>query len=196
MLRRGVWSFLALATVLSSAFLWQLTGRIVKEASVDDARPADAIIVFGAAEYRGKPSPVLRARLDHALDLYRKGIAKLIITTGGAGGDPLYTEGEVGRTYLSKQGVPVESIIVESEGESTAQSSIAAAEMMKRMGLRTCVVVSDGYHIYRAKRMLQEHGMVAYGSPRPGKKSSEWEQRWLCFRQAVGYGLWSVGIRL
>jgi uncharacterized SAM-binding protein YcdF (DUF218 family) len=191
-----VWSLLALAAVLSSAFLWRLTGRIVAESSLDEARPVDAIIVFGAAEYRGRPSPVLKARLDHALDLYRKGIARLIITTGGAGGDPLYTEGEVGRAYLSKHGVPVESIIVESEGESTAQSSIASAEIMKRMGLRTCVVVSDGYHVYRAKRMLQEHGVIAYGSPRPGKIGSDWEQRWLCFRQAVGYGLWSLGIRI
>jgi uncharacterized SAM-binding protein YcdF (DUF218 family) len=196
MLRRGVWSLLALAAVFSSAFLWRLTGQIVAESSLDEARPVDAIIVYGAAEYRGKPSPVLKARLDHALELYQRGIARLIITTGGAGGDPLYTEGEVGRNYLSKRGVPVESIIVESEGESTAQSSIAAAEIMKRMGLRTCVVVSDGYHIYRAKRMLQEHGVVAYGSPRPGKSLSNWEQRWLCFRQAVGYGLWSVGIRI
>ncbi|MBL8229358.1 MAG: YdcF family protein [Bryobacterales bacterium] len=196
-MRRGVWILLVLAMAVSGAALWQLTGKIVQESSIDEARPTDAIIVYGAAEYRGRPSPVLKARLDHALDLYRRGIAPLIITTGGAGGDPLYTEGEVGRTYLGKNGVPVEAIIVESESESTAQSSIAVSEIMKRMGLRTCVVVSDGYHIYRAKRMLQERGVTAYGSPRPNKNANgEWEQRWLCFRQAVGYGLWSVGIRI
>ncbi|MCS7025992.1 MAG: YdcF family protein [Bryobacteraceae bacterium] len=196
-MKRGLGIFFVLVLSVCAAELWRLTGEIARESSLDEARPVDAIVVYGAAEYRGKPSPVLKARLDHALDLYRRGIAPRIITTGGAGGDPLYTEGEVGRSYLSQHGVPVESIVVESESETTAQSSLAVAEIMKRMGLRTCVVVSDGYHIYRAKRMLQQRGVVAYGSPRPMKHSGkDWEQRWLFFRQAVGYGLWSMGIRL
>lgn len=195
-MKRWFWIPILVGIGVSALFLWRLTGEIVQQSSLEEARPSDVIVVFGAAEYRGRPSPVLRARLDHALDLYRRHLAPLIITTGGAGGDPIYTESEVGRTYLSKNGVPVESIVIESEGESTAQSSIAVAEIMQRMGLRSCIVVSDGYHIYRAKKMLQAHGLTVYGSPRPSKPSGEWQKRWLCFRQAVGWGLWTVGIRI
>ena len=90
------------------------------------------------------------------------------MTTGGAGGDPVFTEGGVGRTYLMSMGVPAESIIVENEGESTVQSTAMAGEIMRRMGLRSVIVVSDGYHIYRVKRMLQFRGLTVYGSPREG----------------------------
>src|SRR5579864_6236050 len=93
--------------------------RIGQQSTRDEAQPADVILVLGAAEYRGRPSPVLRARLDHALELYRQRLAPLILTTGGAGGDPVFTEGAVGRSYLSSHGVPAEAIIVETEGETT-----------------------------------------------------------------------------
>src|SRR5438128_3004681 len=92
------------------------------QATVDEVQPADVIIVLGAAEYRGKPSPVLQGRLNHALLLYLRGLAPYVLTTGGAGGDPVYTEGEVGRAYLTRRGVPPEAILVEPEGSTTAQS--------------------------------------------------------------------------
>ncbi len=111
--------------------------EIQQQSQIDEAQPADAIIVLGAAEYRGKPSPVLEARLNHALFLYLKGMAPRIITTGGAGGDPVFTEGSVGRSYLAKHGVPPEAIVVEREGESTAQSVAAVVEIMRRMNLRS-----------------------------------------------------------
>src|SRR3984885_13557585 len=133
--------------------------EIQQESLIDEAQPADAIIVLGAAEYRGKPSPVLEARLKHALWLYLKGLAPRIITTGGAGGDPVFTEGSVGRAYLTRRGVPPEAIIVEGEGESTVQSVVAVAEIMRRMNLTSALVVSDGYHIYRVKKMLQARGL-------------------------------------
>src|SRR5439155_8645205 len=113
--------------------------EIARQSTIDEAQRADIIVVLGAAEYRGKPSPVLRARLDHALDLYKKGLAPRILTTGGAGLDPVYTEGTVGRSYLVSQGVPSEAIMVEPEGESTVYSTAAAAESMRRMGLRSCI---------------------------------------------------------
>ena len=116
---------------------------------------ADVILVLGAAKYRGKPSPVLKARLDHALWLYYQKMAPRILTTGGAGGDPIFTEGEVSRAYLVERGIPSEAILVESEGESTMYSTVVAAEMMRRMGLKSCIVVSDGYHIFRVKKMLE-----------------------------------------
>jgi len=190
------WSLPALAAILLAAHLVSLARQIHVQSTVEEARPSDLILVMGAAEYRGRPSPVFRARLDHALDLYRRGLAPRILTTGGAGGDPQFTEGEVGRAYLVGSDVPSEAIIVEPEAESTAQSTAAAAEIMHRMGLASCILVSDGYHIFRAKRMLAEQGLEVYGSPRPSPPDEGYRQWWLSMRQAVGYLLWEVRIRL
>ncbi len=195
-MKRWVWILPAIPSFLVAIHLWRLTTAIEGQALVDEARPADVIVVLGAAEYRGKPSPVLKARLDHALELYRRGLAGRILTTGGAGGDPIHTESEVGRSYLSQNGVPVEVIIVEPYGVSTAHSTTAVSEIMQRMNLRSCIVVSDGYHIFRAKKMLEERGLVVYGSPRPSQTREALQHHWLCFRQAVGYWLWSLGIRM
>ena len=185
-----------LAAILLAAHLTSLARQIHVQSTVEEARPADLILVMGAAEYRGRPSPVFRARLDHALDLYRRGLAPRILTTGGAGGDPQFTEGEVGRAYLVGSSVPSEAIIVEPEAESTAQSTAAAAEIMHRMGLASCILVSDGYHIFRTKRMLAQQGLKVYGSPRPSPPDEGYRQWWLYLRQAVGYLLWEVRIRL
>jgi uncharacterized SAM-binding protein YcdF (DUF218 family) len=183
---------IALAAAGTGWFLYRVAGEIRRQSLVDEARPADVILVLGAAEYRGRPSPVLEARLNHALFLYLKRMAPRILTTGGAGGDPTFTEGGVARAYLSLHGVPSESILVENEGESTVHSIAAAAEIMERMNLKSCIVVSDGYHIYRVKKMLEERGMQAFGSPRP--ESGPEPEQWTYFRQAIAYGLWRVGI--
>jgi uncharacterized SAM-binding protein YcdF (DUF218 family) len=185
---------LVIIGVCALASILVIARSIRRQSTVDEARPADVILVLGAAEYRGKPSPVLEARLNHALYLYRQGLASRILTTGGRGGDPTFTEGEVARAYLSKHDVPSESIIVESEGETTVYSTAAAAEIMRRMNLKSCIVVSDGYHIYRVKKMLEFDGMSVYGSPRPAEPHDDWEQQWLYFRQAIAYGLWRIGI--
>src|SRR5580658_10729120 len=161
--------------------------QIRLQSTVDEARPADVIVVLGAAEYRGRPSPVLEARLNHALFLYLQNLAPRILTTGGKGGDPTFTEGEVAHAYLARRGVPSEAILVESEGGSTVQSIAAAAEIMRRMNLRSCIVVSDGYHIYRVKKMLESQGMDVFGSPRPSVPRDTWDTRWLYFRQAIAY---------
>jgi uncharacterized SAM-binding protein YcdF (DUF218 family) len=175
-------------------FLASVTIRIRNQSTRDETGPADVIMVLGAAEYRGRPSPVLKARLDHALLLYRNGVAPHILTTGGAGGDPQFTEGEVGRAYLITRGVPSESIIVEPEGGSTVHTLAAATEIMSRMGLRSCIVVSDGYHIFRVKKMLEARGLRVYGSPRPSESPEDWRKWWLYFRQSIGYLLWSIGV--
>ena len=180
----------AVALVLTLRYLDRVARAIERQSTIDEARTADVIVVLGAAEYRGRPSPVLEARLNHALWLYLQGQAPLILTTGGAGGDPLFTEGGVGRAYLAARGVPPEDIIVENEGESTVESVVTVAEIMKRMGLLSCIVVSDGYHIYRVKKMLEARGLKVYGSPRPSQPVT----RWVYFRQAVGYVLWRIGI--
>lgn len=190
----GIALVAALAVV--SLKIVQVSKEIEQESLVDEAQSADAIIVLGAAEYRGRPSPVLEARLNHALFLYLKGLAPRVITTGGAGGDPVFTEGSVGRAYLTAHGVPPEAIVVEREGESTVQSVAAVVEIMRRMNLGSAIVVSDGYHIFRVKKMLESSGMKVYGSPRPSRPPGEWRGRWQDFRQAVGYLLWRAGITI
>jgi uncharacterized SAM-binding protein YcdF (DUF218 family) len=175
----------------------RVSAEIRRQSNVDEARPADVILVLGAAEYRGRPSPVLEARLNHALFLYHQNLAPRILTTGGKGGDPTFTEGEVAHAYLSRHEVPSEAILVESEGESTVHSIAAAAEIMRRMNLKSCIVVSDGYHIYRVKKMLETMGMQAYGSPRPERTAEDpdtWRQRWVYARQAIAYELWRMGV--
>jgi uncharacterized SAM-binding protein YcdF (DUF218 family) len=186
----------ALIFILIVVYLGWIVSVIYRQSEVDEARPADVIVVLGAAEYRGKPSPVLKARLDHALDLYAKKLAPRILTTGGAGGDPVFTEGEVGRGYLVKRGVPSEAILLEAEGESTVHSTAAVAEIMRRMNLKSCIVVSDAYHIFRVKKMLEFRGLDVYGSPRRAEPKGTWREKWLFVRQAIGYALWQVGITI
>ena len=185
-----------LLATLAGAYVVAVARAIERQSEVDEARRADVIIVLGAAEYRGRPSPVLKARLDHGLELYQQQLAPRILTTGGSGGDPHFTEGEVGRAYLVGKGVPSEAVIVESEGSSTAHSMAAAAEIMRRMNLKSAIVVSDGYHIFRAKRILEHEGMEVYGSPRPGRQKGTWQERWLYVKQAFGYVLWRAGINI
>ncbi len=188
---------LALATIVLlvlAGYLYSVYVQIQQQSWIEEARPADVIIVLGAAEYRGKPSPVLKGRLDHALWLYYQKLAPRILTTGGAGGDPVFTEADVARDYFVKRGIPSEAIIVEDAGASTVQSTAAAAEIMRRMGLHSCIVVSDGYHIFRAKKMLEFRGLDVYGSPRPTVPKGTWKEHWLFLRQAVGYGLWRIGV--
>ena len=169
---------------------------IRRQSRVDEAQAADVIVVLGAAEYRGRPSPVLEARLNHALFLYLRNLAPRILTTGGAGGDPSFTEGGVAQAYLSRHGVPSEAILVESEGESTVHSVAAAAEIMRRMKLQSCIVVSDGYHIYRVKKMLEARGIRAFGSPRSPGNDSAARRAWYYARQTLGYLLWRIGLRV
>ncbi|HYM13434.1 MAG TPA: YdcF family protein [Bryobacterales bacterium] len=184
------------AGALAAACFVHVCLQVARQAGRNEAGPADAIVVFGAAEYRGHPSPVLKARLDHALDLYRRGLAPRIITTGGRGGDPRFSEGEVGRSYLAKNNVPAEMILVENEGETTMESAAAVAEIMDRVHMSSCIVVSDGYHLYRVKKMLESRGIRALGSPRSAGPEPALRRDWQYARQALGYMLWRMGIRI
>ncbi|MCL6505898.1 MAG: YdcF family protein [Bryobacteraceae bacterium] len=185
-----------IALTATGAWLVSVARQIHRQSATDEAQPADVIVILGAAEYRGRPSPVYRARLDHGLELYRKGLAPRIITTGGAGGDPHFTEGGVGQAYLAERGVPSEVITAEQEGSTTAESIAAVAEIMRRMGLSSCIVVSDGYHIFRAKKMLESLGLKVYGSPRPSPSGGRRASWWVYLRQSAAYVLWSLGIRI
>ncbi|MBZ5619950.1 MAG: YdcF family protein [Acidobacteriia bacterium] len=193
-MKKAARNVLLLAVTALLVSIAYVSVRIERQSSLDEAQAADVILVLGAAEYRGRPSPVLRARLDHALELYNRRLAPLIMTTGGAGGDPIYTEGGVGRSYLISRSVPPEVIIAETEGESTVESTAMAGEIMRRMGLHSAILVSDGYHIYRVKKMLQFRGLNVYGSPRKELAPNFLREHWNYVKQAVGYLLWSVGM--
>ena len=140
--------------------------QIEAYANQDQAAPTDAIAVFGAAEYDGRPSPVYRARLNHALNLYRRSIAPLIITLGGNGGDQ-YNEGDVGRRYLIGMGVPEEDIIAETQSRSTTESASRIAVIAHANGLNRMVIVSDGTHLFRIHAICSAQGLDVLTSPRP-----------------------------
>lgn len=159
----------------------------------DEARPADVIVVFGAAEYSGHPSPVWKARLDHAYALYERGLAPVVITTGGNGGDPKFSEGGVGRDYLSRLGVPDSSLIAETQSDDTAESAKRVAAIMRANHWRTAVAVSDAYHLFRVKRFLQRQGVAAYSSPRPDSIPKTRSARTLAaLREAVSLTYWRI----
>ena len=195
-MRRWLWGLLIVLAVVLCMTLGRYVSAIESQSKTDEAKPADVIVVLGAAEYNGRPSPVLRARLDHALKLWREGYARQIMTTGGAGGDARYTEAMVGRDYLVQSGVPSELIILEDDSETTAQTITMVSEIMRRMQLRSAILVSDGYHIFRAKRMLENSGVRVYGSPRAAREESGWRLHWLALRQSCGYLLWRIGITI
>ena len=140
--------------------------QIESDAGQDHEAPSDAICVFGAAEYDGRPSPVYRARLDHALALYHRGIAPMIITLGGGGGDQ-FSEGAVGAQYLMSKGVPEEDIIAETESRNTEESARRIAVIARANGLRRLVIVSDGTHLFRIHAICSAEGLDVLTSPRP-----------------------------
>ena len=194
--RRRLVRSAALALAALTTFL-ALTGvRIVREGSLQELQPADAIVVFGAAEYAGRPSPVLRARLDHAFDLFRRGIAPVVITTGGAASDPSFSEGGVGRDYLEHRGIPERNLIAETQGSDTAQSAVRVAVIMRANGLHSCVAVSDAYHEFRIKKLLEHEGIgPVYVAPRPDSRPRSVAQRaYAVLREASSYLLWKLGM--
>ena len=147
------------------------------------------------------PAAELRAFLErHEIPVdegfFRRGLAPRIITTGGYGTGAEFSESEVSREYLSEQGVPAEFVTVETVGQSTMQSASAVAEIMDRMDLGSCIVVSDDYHIFRIKRMLEARGLTVYGSPRRPQGVDAWRRGWSYARESVGYILWRIGIRV
>jgi uncharacterized SAM-binding protein YcdF (DUF218 family) len=163
---RAVFVVTLLVAVGASGWCWWVYGQIESYAAQDQAVPSDAIGVFGAAEYDGRPSPVYRARLDHALALYHRGIAPLIITLGGTGGDQ-YTEGAVGEEYLKGMGVPESAIIAETESRNTEESARRIAVIARANGLRRLVIVSDATHLFRIHEICSADGLDVLTSPRP-----------------------------
>jgi len=187
---------LALAAAPIALFLAVTSVQVVQTAALEEIRPADAIVVFGAAEYSGHPSPVLRARLDHAFDLYEQHVAPVVITTGGAAADPKFSEGGVGKEYLRKRGVPENVLIAETKSSDTAESARRVAVIMHTNGLRSCVAVSDSYHVFRIRKLLEHEGIgPVYVAPRADSRPHSLVQRAVAvLREATSYLLWRLGI--
>jgi uncharacterized SAM-binding protein YcdF (DUF218 family) len=194
----GRWLLRLVALLVAALVVFlAITGvRIAREGSAQELHPADVIVVFGAAEYSGHPSPVLRARLDHAFELFHQGLAPVIITTGGAASDPTFSEGGVGHDYLMRRGVAEKNLIAETQGSDTAQSAVRVAVIMRANGLHSCVAVSDAYHVFRIKRLLEHEGIgPVYEAPRPGSRPHSVVQRlYAVLREASSYLLWRMGI--
>jgi uncharacterized SAM-binding protein YcdF (DUF218 family) len=158
-----------LIAFLFGAVLWcvYVAQQISEVANRDEAQQADAIAVFGAAEYLGRPSPTFHFRLDHAVDLYRMKIAPIVITLGGGNDkDSGNTEGAVGRDYLLAHGIPFGDIIAETRSTDTEQQVRRLAAIAREYNLRHIVVVSDGTHLFRIRELCRAAGLDVYTSPR------------------------------
>ena len=191
------WLRLLLLLVAAVVLFLTITAvQVVHTASLQELHPADAIVVFGAAEYSGHPSPVLRARLDHALEVFHRGVAHVVITTGGAAADPTFSEGGVGRDYLMRHGVPERSLIAETQGNDTAESAIRVGVIMRANGLHSCIAVSDAYHVFRIRKLLEHEGIApVYVAPRPDSlPHSAWQRSVAVLRETVSYFLWKLGM--
>lgn len=164
----GRLALLMVVALLLGSLAWThwVLGQIHYWATHNEAASADAIAVFGAAEYDGRPSPVLRARLNHANQLYRHNLAPLIITLGGNGGDD-YSEGGVGQSYLMGLGVPESDIIAETESTTTEESVAQLAIIAHANHLQRILLVSDGDHLFRLRALCQAKGIHVLSSPRP-----------------------------
>jgi uncharacterized SAM-binding protein YcdF (DUF218 family) len=167
--RRSVWRRLLLAFVLLVLLLvgyyaftlWQVwsTGRS------DEARPVDAIVVMGAAQYDGRPSPQLAARLDHVAELWPAGYAPIVVATGGNQPGDRFTEAEASAAYLAERGVPVSAIVQEDQGATTLESLENVADLLEARGAGSVLIVTDPYHALRSRMIAEDHGLDAYVSP-------------------------------
>lgn len=193
---RRPWLLLLLAAVGALLLFFGVTGsRIVRAAGEAPAKKADVIAIFGAAEYAGRPSPVYRARLDHAYELFEKGMAPVVITTGGAAQDPDFSEGGVGRDYLLRRGVPERALIAETQGSDTAQSAARVANIMRANGMHSCIAVSDAYHVFRIRALLEHEGVQVELAPRPESRPHPlWERFAAVMREAASYLVWELGM--
>src|ERR1700675_4084081 len=187
---------LLLAVVGALCLFFGVTGsRIVRAAAEAPVKKADVIVVFGAAEYVGRPSPVYRARLDHGYELFEKGMAPVVITTGGSAQDPDFSEGGVGRDYLLRRGIPEQALIAETQCSDTAQSAARVANIMRANGMHSCIAVSDAYHVFRIRALLEHEGVQVELAPRPESRPRHfWDRLMAIIRETTSYLAWKIGV--
>ena len=166
--------------VLAVFLLWAGSmAAVLIFSSIDQARPADSIVVLGAAQYDGKPSPVLRARLDHGIDLWNRRMGKVLVLTGGRGPRDTTSEADVGRSYAIRHGVPDTVILLENTGRTTRESMLGVAQLLEARGIKTAILVSDPFHMLRLSIIGRRFGLKPYTSPtRTSPISPNREKRW------------------
>jgi uncharacterized SAM-binding protein YcdF (DUF218 family) len=185
-----------IAAVMVLAVFSSIFVTILNDSTKQELHRADAIIVFGAAEYDGRPSPVFRARLDHANELFREGLAPVVITTGGSAADPKFSEGGVGHDYLMRKGIPESALIAETQANDTAESAERVATIMRANHLNSCLAVSDAYHMFRIRMLLTHHGLHVFLTPRPDSTpKSLWLITVALTKESTSYLLWRAGLR-
>lgn len=162
---RGAGRIVGLLALLAGVVYTIAFVFVLVTAQVDQRHRADAIVVLGAAQYNGRPSPVLRARLDHALGLYRDGLAPTILVTGGVGRGDKESEATVARRYLLAQRVPDSAVVMQPQGHSTAASMTAVAAWLADRGKHTALLVSDPFHMLRLRLEARRTGLDVYTSP-------------------------------
>jgi uncharacterized SAM-binding protein YcdF (DUF218 family) len=165
-MRRALIRLVLAVAVGSLAVVGYTSYRIWDQGGRDEARKADAIVVLGAAQYNGTPSPLFEARLDHAVLLFEDGYAPVFIVTGGKGRPrDTTTEAEAARAYAVAHGVPDSKILVEDRSRTTLEQIRTVGQMLRDRGLRSAVIVSDRTHMLRSLRIARDQGIEAYGSP-------------------------------
>ena len=181
------------AGVAGAALTGYATYRIWDQAQRDDRPSSDAIVVMGAAQYDGRPSPIFAARLDHAIGLFQEGVAPVLVVTGGKADGDRTTEAASARAYSVARGVPEDAILAEDQSRNTLSSIRGVAALMRSAGLERAVFVSDPSHMLRVLRMAQDEGIVAHGSP---TRTSPMERDALAVADAVVHELGALVVYL
>lgn len=177
--RRGLLGWTGRILLLVLIWLIGVAAYIIWTGQRDDAGPADAIIVLGAAAYDAKPSPVFEERIRHGIDLYQRGLAPKLIFTGGYGGTGArFSESQVARRYALRHGVPEDAILIESISRNTHENLRQASTLMQNHNLHSAIIVSDPLHMARALRLSGELGIHAVGSPTPTTRFRSFGTRW------------------
>ena len=181
---RGLVRRIVLGVTITIVLMWAISlGAVVAWGARDDAAAADAIVVLGAAQYDGRPSPVLKARLDHGIALWQRGLAPWLVLTGGTGSGDTTSEAAVSRRYAIRNGVPDEAILVETRGRTTSESIRGVTTLLEAHHLRRVILVSDPFHMLRLRILAGRHGLAALVSPTASSPISSNR------REAVGYVL-------
>jgi uncharacterized SAM-binding protein YcdF (DUF218 family) len=193
---RGRWASRLVAIVLLLAFaIFGGTAARIWWVARQDARPvSDAIVVLGASQFDGRPSPVFTARLDHALDLFERGVAPYVVTVGGSRPGDRFTEGAAGKRWLAAHGVPENRVVAIGEGSDTLQSMQAVRDVFGERGWARAVIVTDPWHTLRARAMARDLDIQAGGSPTrqgPAVRTRETELRYI-LRETLAYLYYEV----
>jgi uncharacterized SAM-binding protein YcdF (DUF218 family) len=190
-MRRDLMRIGLTAIIASLGVIGYTTYRIWEQGGRDESRPADAIVVLGAAQYNGTPSPLFQARLSHAVQLYKDGLAPLFIVTGGKLPDDRTTEAAAARAYALAHGVPEAAILIEDQSRTTLEQLRTVASMLRDRSLHTVVIVSDRTHMLRSLRIARDQGIEAFGSP---TTTSPVESNLLDQVRATGHEIGALGL--